>query len=71
MIPNQLLIICMGKHLPTNPIVVYVSWSKLERGAVPMKRHKGAIQKKMLRSQLAILIIVLYKLYMIYSEYLK
>lgn len=36
----------MGKHLPTNPIVVYVSWSKLERGAVPMKRHKGAIQKK-------------------------
>lgn len=46
MIPNQLLIICIGKHLPTNPIVVYVSWSKLERGAVPMKRHKGAIQKK-------------------------
>lgn len=71
MIPNQLLIICMGKHLPTNPIVVYVSWSILERGAVPMKRHKEAIQKKMLRSQLAILIIVLYKLYMIYSEYLK
>lgn len=36
----------MGKHLPTNPIVVYVSWSKLERGAVSMKRHKEAIQKK-------------------------
>lgn len=55
--PHYIVIICMCKHKPTNPEVLYDSYSELQRDAWPLKLWKRLIFQNILRS-LAILLIV-------------
>lgn len=52
--PHYIVIICMCKHKPTNPEVLYDSYSELQRDAWPLKLWKRLIFQNILRSLLIV-----------------